>query len=120
MPTPDIAGPSTLLQQLPLPVSPDVAIRTWEPLALRAVVIVVYLVFIFEFYRFVARRDTFKLRFRRYARGVVGRSVESVGNVVRVSLYVVEYLVVYPSSGTCSTCFSSSYSRRASTSKSSS
>jgi multisubunit Na+/H+ antiporter MnhB subunit len=100
MPTPDIAVPSTLLQQLPLPipfpVSPDVAIRTWEPLALRAVVIVVYLVFIFEFYRFVARRDIFKLRFRRYARGVVGRSVESVGNVVRVLLYVVEYLVVYP------------------------
>lgn len=89
MPTPDIAVPSTLLQQLPLPiplpVSPDVAVHTWEPLALRAVVIVVYLVFIFEFYRFVARRDIFKLRFRRYARGVVGRSVESVGNVVRGS-----------------------------------
>ena len=100
MPTPDTAVPSTLLQQVPLPFplpfSPDVAFRTWEPLALRAVVIVVYLIFIFEFYRFVARRDIFKLRFRRYARGVIGRSVESVGNFVRIVLYVVEYLVVYP------------------------
>ena len=95
---PDPAVPSTLLQQvpLPLPVDPELALRTWKPLVLRAVVIVVYLVFIFEFYRFVARRDIFKLRFRRYARGVVGRSVESVGNVVRIVLYVVEYLVVYP------------------------
>ena len=97
---PDPAIPSTLLQQVslpfPLPVDPEMALRTWEPLALRAVVIVVYLVFIFEFYRFVARRDIFKLRFRHYARGVVGRSVESVGNVVRIVLYVVEYLVVYP------------------------
>ncbi|WP_251342582.1 hypothetical protein [Haloplanus halophilus] len=95
---PDPIIPSTLLQQIPLPVpvSPDVALRTWEPLVLRAVVIVVYLIFIFEFYRFVARRDIFELRFRRYARGVVGRSVESVGNVVRIALYVVEYLVVYP------------------------
>ena len=97
---PDPAVPSTLLQQVslpfPLPVDPEMALRTWEPLVLRAVVIVVDLVFIFEFYRFVARRDIFKLRFRRYARGVVGRSVESVGNVVRIVLYVVEYLVVYP------------------------
>lgn len=97
--TPTALLPSILLQQglpIPLPVSPDLALRTWEPLVLRAVVIVVYLVFIFEFYRFVARRDIFKLRFRRYARGVIGRSIESVGNLVRIVLYVVEYLVVYP------------------------
>lgn len=88
-----------LLQQWPLPVdplSPDAAVQTWEPLVLRVAAIVVYLVFIFEFYRFVARRDIFKLRFRRYARGVVGRSLEEVGNAVRLVLYVVEYLVVYP------------------------
>jgi hypothetical protein len=87
-----------LRQQWPpwLPVSPEVAVDAWGPLALRAVVIVAYLIFIFEFYRFVARRDIFELRFRRYARGVIGRSVESVGNAVRFLLYVVEYLVVYP------------------------
>jgi hypothetical protein len=81
---------------VPLPFSPETALRTWEPLALEAAVIAVYLVFIFEFYRFVARRDIFHLRFRRYARGVIGRSIKSVGNLVRLLLYVVEYLVVYP------------------------
>lgn len=93
------AGLRLLAQQLPLPfgpLSPDAALRTWEPLALRVAAIVVYLVFIFEFYRFVARRDVFELRFRRYARGAVGRSLEGAGNAVRVARYVVEYLVVYP------------------------
>jgi hypothetical protein len=84
------------VQPWPLPISPAEALQAWEPLALRAVVIVVYLIFIFEFYRFVARRDIFRLRFRHYARGVVGKSLESVGNVVRLLLYVVEYLIVYP------------------------
>jgi hypothetical protein len=62
---PPAAVDAVLAPQVPLPVDPEVALRTWKPLALKAVAIVVYLVFIFEFHRFVARRDIFKLRFIR-------------------------------------------------------
>lgn len=71
-------------------------LAAWLELLPYVLGIVVYLVFIFEFYRFVARRDVFELRLRRYARGRLGRGIAAVENVLRVALYLVEHVVVYP------------------------
>ena len=71
-------------------------LAAWLDLLPYVLGIVVYLVFIFEFYRFVARRDVFELRLRRYARGRLGRGIAAVENVLRVVLYLVEHVVVYP------------------------
>ena len=58
--------------------------------------IVIYLIFIFEFYRFVARRDVFQLRLRRYAHGPIGRGIAALENALRVLFYLFEYVVLYP------------------------
>ena len=71
-------------------------LEAWLGLLPYVLGIVVYLVFIFEFYRFVARRDVFELRLRRYARGRLGRGIAALENVLRVVLYLVEHVVVYP------------------------
>lgn len=52
---------------------------------------IAYTVFIFEFYRYVARRDLFELKLVRYARGRA-----RVKNIVRMGLYAVKYLLVFP------------------------
>jgi len=71
-------------------------VDAWYGLLPNVLGIVVYLVFIFEFYRFVARRDVFELRMRRFAHGPLGWGVAAVENVLRVVFYLVEYVVVYP------------------------
>lgn len=71
-------------------------LEAWYGLLPNVLGIVVYLVFIFEFYRFVARRDVFELRLRRFAHGPLGWGIAAVENVLRVVFYLLEHVVVYP------------------------
>lgn len=76
--------------------SQEELLDAWLALLPNVLGIVVYLIFIFEFYRFVARRDVFELRLRGYARGPLGRGIAGVENALRIVFYLVEYVVVYP------------------------
>lgn len=77
--------------QVPLPIAFDEALVTWRPLVITVGAIVLYSVFVFRFYTFVAKRDVFELQLESYARGI-----GHLRNVFRVTLYLVEYLIVYP------------------------
>lgn len=68
------------------------ALTVWRPLALYALGLVLYSVFIFNFYRFVARRDILELELKKYASGFTG----VVRNFFRVLLYLLQYLLLYP------------------------
>jgi len=71
-------------------------LAAWLDLLPNLLGIVVYLVFIFEFYRFVARRDVFELKLRQYSHGPISRGIAAIQNFLRVVFYVLEYLLFYP------------------------
>lgn len=71
-------------------------LAAWLDLLPNLLGIVVYLIFIFEFYRFVARRDVFELKLRRYSHGPISRGIAAIQNLLRVVFYVLEYLLFYP------------------------
>lgn len=71
-------------------VSEQEVLLVWQPLGIFVLGIVLYSMFVFKFYRFVARKDVIKLRLKQYARGV-----ERLENVVRLVLYLVEYTVLW-------------------------
>lgn len=75
---------------LPLTSLPEV-VQVMLPFLGYVAGMVVYTVFIFEFYRYVARRDLFELELVGYARGR-----QRVRNLMRMGLYAVKYLVVFP------------------------
>ena len=54
--------------------------------------IVIYAVFIFKFYRFVAKKDIFKLDWQKHNRGEASLFTKLMGGV----LYVLEYIVLFP------------------------
>lgn len=62
------------------------------PVAAFVIGIGVYAVFIFEFYRFLARRDVFQFDLSRYTQGKHIRRKK----ILRSIVYVVEYLLVFP------------------------
>ena len=64
------------------------AIDTLKPLAGFVLGIVIYAIFIFKFYRFLARRDIIKLDLTRHAR--------SVSRIPRVLFYLLENIVIFP------------------------
>ncbi len=68
------------------------AVDLLEPLALYVVGMAVYAVFVFNFYRFVAQRDMFRIDLSRYE--------ESRFRAMRVFLhsimYILKYLIVFP------------------------
>ena len=68
------------------------AVTVWRPLAIYVVGLVVYSIFIFEFYRFVARRDIIELELRKYASGFKG----FFNNFFRTLLYILQYILIYP------------------------
>lgn len=83
---------TTLIGQLgPVQFSQQEALDVLEPLALTTAAVVAYSFFIYRFYKFVARRDVFELRLTRYARGL-----EHLANALRVVLYLLEYVLLYP------------------------
>ena len=91
-----LPAPPPHAQLVAVRLSQSEVVAAWVELLPYVLGIVVYLVFIFEFYRFVARRDVFELRLRRYARGRLGRGITAVENALRVVLYLLEHVVVYP------------------------
>lgn len=74
-----------------LGISQQAALVVWQPLGIFVIGVVLYSIFVFRFYRFVARKDVIELRLTQYAQGV-----ERLGNVARILLYGVEYAVLFP------------------------
>lgn len=67
------------------------AVEIWVPMLLYVIGMTGYSIFIFEFYRFIARRDIFPLNLDQYAHGV-----QRFTNIIKRLLNVVEYLLVFP------------------------
>ncbi|MDD9953639.1 MAG: hypothetical protein OXR66_04850 [Candidatus Woesearchaeota archaeon] len=65
------------------------ALTTLEPLAVFVACMVVYAVFIFKFYRFIAKKDIFKHDFKNPAHGFFKK-------VVGFFLYVFKYIIAFP------------------------
>ena len=68
---------------------------SWEvirPLLLFVLGMVVYSVFIFKFYRFVAKRDIFELNLKQYSKSSDSIIQKIWGSI----LYVIEYILLFP------------------------
>ncbi len=65
---------------------------TTRPLLWFILGIVIYAVFIFKFYRFLARKNVFQLHLHKYSASLEG----SIEKFVRVFLYILEFLVIFP------------------------
>jgi len=62
------------------------------PLILFVLGISLYSLFIFKFYRFLARKDIFHLNLQKYSDNFFG----FVGKLFGIVFYIVEYLIVFP------------------------
>ena len=69
------------------------AIAVLQPLSLLILGIFFYAWFIFKFYRFLAKKDIFKLNLKKYNEERVGFFSAIFGGL----LYTVEYLIIFPS-----------------------
>jgi len=65
---------------------------TIKPLVIMIIGVVIYAVFIFKFYRFLARKDVFKLNLNRYSKSFFG----FIGKIFRMLFYILEYLIIFP------------------------
>jgi len=63
-----------------------------RPLLLFVAGIVIYSIFIFKFYRFLASRDIFKLNLQQYSSSFFG-FLEKIFNIF---FYIIEYLIIFP------------------------
>jgi len=72
--------------------TPSEAWAFLKPLLLFVAGMVVYSIFIFKLYRFVARRDIFQLNLRQYSRS----SHPTLKKFVSSLLYTLEYLLLFP------------------------
>ncbi len=63
-----------------------------EPLFLFVAGIIVYAIFIFKFYRFIASRDIFKLNLQKYSESFFGFLEKLLSGI----FYIIEYLIVFP------------------------
>lgn len=68
------------------------AINILKPLGLFVLGMVIYSVFIFRFYRFLARRDVFKLDLSKYNKAKHPLIEKFIG----VILYIIEYVFLFP------------------------
>jgi hypothetical protein len=73
-------------------VTPQTFVETVSPLVLFIIGIAVYALFIFKFYRFLARRDVIRLRMNKWKHGFEG----FVEKVYLFFAYIAEYLVIIP------------------------
>ena len=62
------------------------------PLFLFIIAMAIYAIFVYNFYRFVAKRDIFKLHLHKHSESFKG-FLEDVFHVV---LYILEYLIIFP------------------------
>jgi len=72
--------------------SVDGAIEALRPLVVFAVGIAVYGIFIFHFYRFLARKDIFRLNLQQYSQSSFG----FLKKFLRFVFYVIEYVLLFP------------------------
>ncbi|MBN2567770.1 hypothetical protein JXB02_06840 [Candidatus Woesearchaeota archaeon] len=63
-----------------------------QPLLLFIAGIVVYALFVFHFYRFLARKDIFRLNLSQYSEGFLG----FLGVVGKFILHFIEYILIFP------------------------
>jgi hypothetical protein len=63
-----------------------------KPLALFIIGMVVYSVFIFKFYRLVARKEIFKLNLQQYSE----KSFAWLRKLLSVIFYIIEYILLFP------------------------
>jgi len=63
-----------------------------KPLILFIIGMVVYSVFIFKFYRFIARKEIFKLNLQKYSEKGFGWFKK----VLRIIFYIIEYILLFP------------------------
>ncbi|MBI2105989.1 hypothetical protein HYT56_04090 [Candidatus Woesearchaeota archaeon] len=68
------------------------AIIAGKPLILFIIGMVIYSIFIFKFYRFLATRDIFKLNLVEYSRS----RWENVKDFVAFLFYILEHLIIFP------------------------
>ncbi|MBN2454775.1 hypothetical protein JXB11_04480 [Candidatus Woesearchaeota archaeon] len=61
------------------------------PLILLTIGIVVYSVFIFKFYRFLAKKNVFQLRLQQYK-----KRFAAIENFFSFILYIIEYIIIMP------------------------
>jgi len=62
------------------------------PLLLFIAGIVIYSIFIFKFYRFLAKKDIFGLNLQQYSKSFLG----SFQKFLNIILYAIEYLIIFP------------------------
>ncbi len=72
--------------------TPVEAYSVLKPLVIFIIGMVIYAVFIYKFYRFLARKDVFKLDLEKYNKAKFG----FFKKFVSVLLYIVEYLLLFP------------------------
>jgi hypothetical protein len=70
----------------------EAAKATIKPLSTFVAGMIVYSVFIFKFYRFIARRDIFKLNLADYA----SRSHPALEQTLSIIFYILEHIVIFP------------------------
>lgn len=68
------------------------AISVGKPLTLFIIGMVIYSVFIFKFYRFVAKRDIFYLNLAAYSNS----KWETLEDIIASLLYILEHLIIFP------------------------
>ncbi|MBT3324469.1 hypothetical protein HN681_02125 [archaeon] len=71
----------------------ETAISTIKPLSIFVAAMVVYAIFIFKFYRFVATRDIFELNLQQYSSRSSWAWLQKLLSVI---LYILEYLIFFP------------------------
>ena len=68
------------------------AVSLTKPLLYFILGIVIYAIFIFKFYRFVARKDIFPINLQQYSNSFVG----AIANFFKFIFYIIEYMIVFP------------------------
>lgn len=62
------------------------------PLVIYVISMIIYSLFIYKFYRFVARKDIIKLDLSKYSKGILG----ILGKFISTILYIIEYIIIFP------------------------
>jgi hypothetical protein len=83
---------TNITSKLLIDFTPSEAITLMKPLAVFVLMMVIYSVFVFKFYRFIARRDIFSLDLRDYNK--TGNQL--FHNSLNVILYFIQYLLLFP------------------------
>lgn len=67
-------------------------LNTINPIFLYAIAIVLYAIFVFKFYKFLAKRDIFKLELHKYYK----TKIDQFKDFLHIMFHILEYLVIFP------------------------